>query len=187
MKRIAALAATALVTAGLGLLAGPGTAVASTIPTYKPPPVAVGCRLPVPRAKLRPPVSPKQALCCAAIEARVIRAREIKPRGIKVRPIKGHRVTIVAWSGFCAARPLTFDLPAWSSTVTEVHGPRLYVREAVFYRGQIYTVASVSGDTFTVDRHGSLFTNGGTAIVDGHALVLGRPLVVIFVGPPPKR
>jgi hypothetical protein len=205
MKRIAALAAAVT----LGLLAVPAsTAMASTSGSvHKPVPVVFKCKLPkpapaptpVPGSTLSPAPSPApvpapgsrlQVICCGPGVQVVANGRVVKGhRVIKGRGKGGGKLPApITLRAFCAARILTFDLPADSSTVTEVHGPRLHVHEALFYQGRIFTVASVSGDTFTVDHNGSLVTNGSTAIVDGRALVLaGKGPVVVIVGPPPGK
>ena len=95
---------------------------------------------------------------------------------------------------------MTFDLPAYSSTATEVSGPRLAPHELVIYKKQLFVIRSVHGHSFTLALLPSPvrqqvkpgqkpvavrvtlklkpFTNGATAITDGHAVVLGGPLAV---------
>jgi hypothetical protein len=89
-------------------------------------------------------------------------------------------------------QPMTFDMPAYSSTATEVSGPRLTAHELVIYQRHTFMIRSVNGRSFTLDQLPglvkkpgpvftfTLFTNGATAIIDGHAVVL-RGLAAITV------
>jgi hypothetical protein len=72
----------------------------------------------------------------------------------------------------CLSRGLTFDMPSWSSRITEVSGPRLSVGEHVFYRGTAYTITSVAGRTVTADRDGTPVENHGRAITHGIAYTM---------------
>jgi hypothetical protein len=120
------------------------------------------------------------------------------PRG-RVVPVSRPKHTAFPVAA-CAGQAMTFDLPAYSSTATEVSGPRLAPRELVIYKKQLFVIRSVHGHSFTLALLPSPvrqqvkpgqkpvavrvtfklkpFTNGATAITDGHAVVLGSPLAV---------
>jgi hypothetical protein len=175
MKRIAAIAA---LTVALGAI--PATAMASTGspkpgPGPLPTPVPVRC-LP-PGATVRPPV--------------IVKA----PPGT-VKPVTGKPVVVVACCGqirrgakpaarFCRSRVVEFDMAAGSSVVTEVRGPRLHRGERLLYQREVYTVESVWGRAFDVDRQGRLVVNTGPAIDNGIALVIGRNAVIVTLSPAP--
>jgi len=92
----------------------------------------------------------------------------------------------------CGTQRMTFDMPAYSSTATEVSGPRLTAHELVVYKQRLFMIRSVSGRSFTLTRLFSLgkplqpvqaikpalFTNGATAITDGHAVIV-RGLIAV--------
>jgi hypothetical protein len=118
-----------------------------------------------------------------------------KPVHLKhVRVKKG--VTAVAVRAFgCGSQPITFDMPAFASTATEVSGPHLTTHELMIYKHQVFMIRSVQGRTFTLSRLATpavkpvtalrtvklgLFTNGATPITDGHATVLAGGGVVVF-------
>jgi hypothetical protein len=70
----------------------------------------------------------------------------------------------------CASGTVTFDMPTWSSVITDDYGPPLHVGEDLGYNGQNYTIASITGSTLTVDdSSGHLFVNGRDAISGGSA------------------
>jgi hypothetical protein len=72
----------------------------------------------------------------------------------------------------CKTQTVTFDFPADGTTLTEVSGPVLTVGESLSYDSQTYTVASVSGDQFTVKQGGTEVTNTGDTITDGTATTI---------------
>jgi hypothetical protein len=183
MKRIAAIAA---MTVALGA-AVPATAMASTVsPAPGPGPVQVplpakclppGVTVRVP-GKVKPPVKP--------------------PVGV-IKPVRGKPVAVLVL-GCCGVKPrhgvpkspqvcraqvVEFDMAAGSSVVTEVHGPRLHAGEHLLYQRQVYTVRSVWGRDFDVNRQGALVTNNGPAIHDGIAFVIGPGLAIITRAPAP--
>jgi len=70
----------------------------------------------------------------------------------------------------CESGTVTFDMPAWSSVITDDYGPPLHVGEDLGYDGQNYTIVSINGSTLTVDgANGHLFVNRGDAISGGSA------------------
>ena len=133
-----------------------------------------------------------QVACCAGL---VVVAGSPGGRVVPVPSPKRAPFPVAA----CAGQAMTFDLPAYSSTATEVSGPRLTPRELVIYKKQVFVIRSVHGHSFTLallptpvlrqvkpgHKPGAVrvtlkpkpFTNGATAITDGHAVVLGSPLV----------
>jgi hypothetical protein len=133
-----------------------------------------------------------QVACCGPLA--VARA----PHG-KVVPISRPKGTVFAVAA-CGGQAMTFDLPAYSSTATELSGPRLTSHELVIYKKQVFVIRSVHGHSFTLAQLPTpvrqqvkpghkpgpvqvtiklkLYTNGATAITDGHAVVLGGPLAV---------
>jgi hypothetical protein len=126
--------------------------------------------------------------CCPALPI-------IHP-GFPVKRGVGHVSTrtlkVIAVAACGTGQSMTFDLPAYSSTATEVSGPRLTAHELVIYMRQLFMIRSVNGDSFTVARLfprqrparliriGTLpaFTNGATAITDGHAIVFPGPVAI---------
>ena len=109
----------------------------------------------------------------------------------------------------CAGQQMTFDMPAFATTATELSGPRLTAHELVIYQRHVFMIRSVHGRAFTLARlpvltltvpHGvvrkrhavtaairlSPFRNGANAITDGHAIVI-RALVAITVRISPRR
>jgi hypothetical protein len=77
----------------------------------------------------------------------------------------------------CRLRPLVFDVASGSSTLTEVSGPTLAPAEEFFYAGSIYTINTVNpgADSFTVFHDNFLFVNSGSAITNGHGILLCSP------------
>jgi hypothetical protein len=193
IRRIAATAA-----AAVALLAvAPGVARASSAGT-SPRPAPARCKVTVVGKHGGGPVT--AAGCCAVL----IKAHPVTIKGHPVT-IKRKPVTIArALPASCGSRPVTFDMPAFSRTATEVSGPHLTTHELFIYDGRIFTIASVQGSAFTLDRLPAValkrfpaggkpvpvsrkhltavkpapFTNGATAITDGHARVLGGPAVI---------
>ncbi|MBV9450839.1 MAG: hypothetical protein JO345_33610 [Streptosporangiaceae bacterium] len=179
LKRVTALGAVVL-----GLLAVPTTALASpasstpgpvtvvaSCPPFRPLPLAA----PVPAVTVVPGKTASVnatpiAGCCGPVV--YARPKQSEP------PV--YRVT-------CAARVLVFDMRAGGRLITEVRGPRLHVHDVVFYRGRLYTVAVVAGSRFALDYRGKPFVNGGSAIYDGRATVLGVVSAVICRPALPKQ
>jgi hypothetical protein len=171
LKRIAALSAVVF-----GLLAVPATAMAST---SGGPIVAVAVELRCPLPHLLPPgatgavtIVPSSAVPSSAVPSPAASISAVPATGVRivccglVKP--GNRPYVRA----CPPLTLVFDMRAGSSTITEVHGPRLFVHEPILYRGGFYTIRSVRGDKFTLDFRGRLFVNHGPAIHDGRAVVV---------------
>jgi hypothetical protein len=178
--KLTRFAALGVLTLGVGLMAAPATAMASTgsspprpVPVTE---VAVSLRCPPPFAVrpypvvVRPVPAPGAWIiaCCGIVRYR--------------GPVKVHRGWVAVRA--CPAPSLVFDMPAGGSVLTEVRGPRLFVHEAIFYRGTIYTVASVNGGQFRLDVRGKPFVNGGAAIHDGQAVVLRALTAAVFVSKP---
>lgn len=223
IRTIAAAAAVALAS----LAAVPGVAMASTpaasTPGSGPRPVQVQCARTV--GKARGPVT--RVACCAQVVKRgTVSAPSGGPRTITVRgaaccppfvvagapPVKRiHVKSVPVKNGgpaatsvrvvACASRPMTFDMPAFASTATEVSGPHLAAHELMIYNKQVFMIRSVHGRTFTLSRLATpvakpvspvgtvkpvrtvklgLFTNGATPITDGHAVVLAGAGVVVL-------
>lgn len=201
IRTIAASAAVAFALAA----AVPGVAMASTAgPASRPAPVRCPPKVvhdgggPVTRAaccavkvvkKSGGTVTVTRSGCCASMV--VVGPASVTPS--RQVPVPG-----------CAPRPMTFDLPAFATTATEVSGPRLTVHELVLYKHRIFLVRSVHGRSFTVallsapvrvqvPRHKNPvtiriqlkpFRNGATAITDGHAVVLRGPVAIVLRGQP---
>jgi hypothetical protein len=213
MKRIAAVAAATLaLTAavpGAAMAGTAGTASAASTAQPIPQPAPFGCpRLLLIRAahghvrvhrgtahkgRLFPAPGGKPGfpvICCAA--AVVKGGLPFPGRPGHGRPVHLKRVHAGPGPVFfrvCQARLLTFDMPAFASTATEVSGPHLSAHQLVIYRSNLYRIGSASGQEFTLDRlgppfipGGQLFTNGATPIVDGHATVLGRVTAIVIRG-----
>jgi hypothetical protein len=151
IKTFAAVAATALA----ALATGPGVAMASG--GSGPQPIQSSC----PRAGVVvKPGGPVSALaCCGVIVKGVIvkggtvkggTAKGGRPvRGV-ARPAPGKPQPVTARA--CRIQLMTFDMPAFSNTATEVSGPRLSAHELVMYKQREFLIASVHGRTFTLDR-----------------------------------
>jgi hypothetical protein len=216
-RTIAASAAIAL-----GLLAAvPGTAMASTAGSG-PTPVQVRCPPkgvqgggPVTKVaccanavvrKRGGPVA--KVACCAnavvskhgglvtsiACCARLVRSGPPPGPGVGPVPIA---TPVAARVAACGGQSMTFDMPAYSSTATEVSGPRLTAHELVIYKQRLFIIRSVHGRSFTLTQllnrlkkpaqpvrilKLALFTNGATAITDGHAIVLrGQFSIVVAI------
>jgi hypothetical protein len=214
MKRLAAIAATALV----ALATGPGVALASA-GGPSPQPIQSPCLRGGVVVKRGVPV--RAFACCGIV---VIKGG---PPGLRPvpgigRPVPGPGRPVPATA--CRIQLMTFDMPAFSSTATEVSGPRLSAHELVVYKQQVFMIASVQGRAFTLDRLPvpfgrafpvggkpvpvskphlpgkrfpfgkkrvaivklAPFTNGATAITDGRAFVLHGPVaVVVSIKPAP--
>jgi hypothetical protein len=174
--KLTRFAALAVLTLGVGLVAAPATAMAST-GSSPPRPVPVTAVLRCPPVPIRAhsvvaqpiPVSGVPIIACCGV---------VRYRG----PVKVYRGWVAVRA--CPAPSLVFDMPAGGSVLTEVRGPRLFVHEAIFYRGTIYTVASVHGGQFRLDVRGKPFVNGGAAIHDGRAVVLRALTAAVFVSKP---
>jgi hypothetical protein len=184
MKRIAAIAA---LTVALGAI--PATAMASTGstkpapgPVQTPVPVAVRC-LP-PGATARPPVivkAPPGTVKPVKVKQVVVACCGQIRRGTKPGTKPGTKLA----ARVCLSQVVVFDMAAGSSVVTEVRGPRLHRGERLLYQQEVYTVESVWGRTFDVDRQGHLVVNTGPAIDRGIALVIGPNAVVVKFSPAP--
>jgi hypothetical protein len=213
MKRIAAIAAATLaLTAAVPGVAMAGTASTASTAKPIPQPVQLACprlvlaraphgrvhkgavhkgavhkgrAFPVPGGKLGFPV-----ICCAPA---LVKGRLPFPgppghgKPVHGKPVHGKPGPV--FFRVCQARLLTFDMPAFGSTATEVSGPHLSAHQLVIYRSNLYRIGSVQGQNFTLDRlgppfipGGQLFTNGPTPIVDGRATVLGRVTVIVIRG-----
>jgi hypothetical protein len=199
-KTIAASAAI-----GLGLLAVvPGVAMASTAGS-RPPAVQVRCSAKGVKPGAKPGPAVVRPACCAAktlghkgghvstFGCCALLIQSGRPPGGKatLTPVaKPVPIRVAA----CGGQKMTFDLPAYSSTATEVRGPRLTVHELVIYRQRVFLISSVHGRSFTLAELFTglkksarpvrivqlpVFTNGANAITDGHAVVLRASLALV--------
>jgi hypothetical protein len=75
----------------------------------------------------------------------------------------------------CQQQTVTFDMARFSSTATEVQGPRLTAGEVILYQNQYYTIGSVWYRHFTLDLRGNPFRNGPFPIWNASATVLSGP------------
>jgi hypothetical protein len=166
-----------------GLLAVPATAMASTSGSPAVPAISVTVAV---RCLPRPVPQAKGAVGAVTIVPSPAVYVSARP-GFPIRVFCCGLVHPGAIPAFraCPLLTLVFDMRAGSSTITEVRGPRLSVHEAIYYRGGVYSVRSVRGDTFTVDFRGRLFVNHGAAIHDARAIVLRG--AVFLSGPMCKK
>jgi hypothetical protein len=106
--------------------------------------------------------------------------KHAKPVQVRIRRHRKHPRGLFCPLPRGCPRPLIFDLPAGSSTLTEVSGPVLAPPEEFSYRGQLYTIMSVNpgADSFTVFLDGRLFVNAGPAITRALGFMVCQPRTV---------
>jgi hypothetical protein len=67
---------------------------------------------------------------------------------------------------------VTFSVDSGSFLFNEVAGPQLQPGNGLYYQGQILTVATVSGSTFTVTDNGASYCNDGNSVNDAVAMLV---------------
>ena len=67
---------------------------------------------------------------------------------------------------------VTFSADSGSYLFTQIDGPQLQPGDGLYYQGQILTVATVSGGTFTVMNNGTPYCEDGNSVSDGVALLV---------------